>query len=387
MTSLKPELPCFDLPLEIIEVNTQDETQLPEFGSPSKRQRLHKYAHGDLDVWGVCTYTKLCGNDEFADVDTEVGVSLEESSLVYGDETCDPDADTAVVDSVVETEGDQGDAVTVDPYFCVHDMDSDVDDVSSVEKFGVSDTEGMEDSDSWLALLDPLDAFGEAFRPSLLSLQQEVHGEARRPLLTFPSLTAPPGPLGVPGEAEQESLESLEVSGEAEQDDKFCYVYGLPLDSMCVRAQQERSEDIPQILWNLQQSPQSVLHRIVYVGEEVAEKFYVGITSSPAFRWIGGESPSGNVIVGHANKLGSHATMEVLFHGSTRNVARLERLIIAHVRDSENTGLVNRSDGGECQKADTPNFFLYVLFRNLPLSVSLPNFQRWTCTDEASLKI
>ena len=168
---------------------------------------------------------------------------------------------------------------------------------------------------------------------------------------------------------------------------EFDDIHGLPADCMCVKAHQEICLSVPQVCWNIQGSPKEVLEKVLHVVCFEASAFYVGIAGGPRFQWFGGETPSGNRVLGHRHKFGEAATMEILWHASARNASKLEKLVIAHIKARKFHHFANKSDGGECQRGHAP-FFVYVLY--VKLQVRLPDqdmlesvdWSRW-CTPES----
>ena len=156
------------------------------------------------------------------------------------------------------------------------------------------------------------------------------------------------------------------------QEDDIADCPSLNIDSHVVKHQKQTTEDIPRIIWNLQTHGAEVLARI----EEVAgasDFFYIGISCSIKQRYIGGVTSSDNTIVGHAST--GYEAMEILYHTSCRCAKRMERALIARVRNNHDIHYRcrNKSDGGEGMSANAPIYFFYVAYTVLPPQRA-PNF-------------
>ena len=105
--------------------------------------------------------------------------------------------------------------------------------------------------------------------------------------------------------------------------------------------------------------------RIVEIAKQ-ADFFYIGITCAIKQRYIGGETASGNTIIGHASK-GLEA-MEILYHTSCRCAKRIERALIDRVRNNHDIRYRcrNKSAGGEGMSGNAPSYFVYVAYTLLP---------------------
>ena len=82
-------------------------------------------------------------------------------------------------------------------------------------------------------------------------------------------------------------------------------------------------------------------------------------------------------IIGHAST--GFAAMEILFHTSCTCAKRMERALIARVR--QNTDIApscrNKSDGGEGLAGNAPIFFVYVAYTMLVSQNQVPDFSAW----------
>jgi len=135
----------------------------------------------------------------------------------------------------------------------------------------------------------------------------------------------------------------------------------------CVEYWKQACAHIDEIQWNWQDCASSVLARVLKVGEELAdmtpgEGFYVGISSWPLIRFLGGYTgTSGRWIHGHHLRWD---TMEIMFFTTRNEAVELEKWLISEVRMHDLQNFGNKSAGGECCSVNSHNFFVYVAWNH-----------------------
>jgi len=155
----------------------------------------------------------------------------------------------------------------------------------------------------------------------------------------------------------------------------------LGVNTHCVQAQKHDTEGFDRIIWNLQKHGADVWTRIDEIAH-ASDMFCIGISCAIKQRYIGGVTISGNNIVGHASV--GYAAMEILYHTSCACAKRMERAIIARIRDNTDIAYYcrNKSDGGEGMSGNAPIYFVYAAYTLLPPHKT-PDFSRFepSCGD------
>lgn len=156
----------------------------------------------------------------------------------------------------------------------------------------------------------------------------------------------------------------------------------LGINTHCVQAQKQSTQDVDRIVWNLQTHGDDVWRRIVEIAKH-ADYFYIGITCAIKQRYIGGTTASGNTIIGHASK--GFEAMEILYHTSCRCAKRMEQALIARVREQHDISPLcrNISEGGEGMSGNAPIYFVYVAYSLLPPQKT-PDFSRYQPSSSSS---
>ena len=168
-------------------------------------------------------------------------------------------------------------------------------------------------------------------------------------------------------------LPQSDPSSDEDDDIDDCPCLGVA--TSVVHAQKHDTDGLDRIIWNLQSDGASVWTRIVEIARD-ADYFYIGISSAIKQRYIGGVTPSGNEIIGHAST--GYAAMEMLFHTSCACAKRMEKALIARARHDNDIRHCcrNKSDGGEAMAGNAPIYFVYAAYTSLPPQKA-PDFSRW----------
>ena len=157
----------------------------------------------------------------------------------------------------------------------------------------------------------------------------------------------------------------------------------LGINTHVVQAQKQDTQHIDRIVWNLQQCGNDVFTRIDKIARNDAQYYYIGISCAIKQRFIGGTTASGNEIIGHAST--GFEVMEILYHTSCICAKRMEKALIARIREIHDIAPMcrNKSVGGEGMSGNAPIYFVYVAYSLLPPQKT-PDFSRWEPSGSSS---